>query len=51
VRTAIAEDHGFATSSRAVDDSMAIAQRARQLLLLQVHDLDQAWQWRILLGE
>jgi hypothetical protein len=34
---AVAQQHGFARAGHAVDDAVAVAQAARQLLLLQVH--------------
>jgi hypothetical protein len=40
------QDHGLARTRRAVDHAVALAQRARHLLLLQVHHLQQVGQRR-----
>src|SRR5476649_834928 len=51
MRTAVPENHSLAGTGRAMNHPMTLAERARQLLLLQVHDLEQRWKWRVLLCE
>jgi UDP-N-acetylmuramate-alanine ligase len=41
---AVAQDHRFARARHAVDDAVAVAQAAGQLLLLQVHHAHDAGQ-------